>query len=65
MQRSQIKNYTASPLNYIGGKARILDQLLPLLPQDIDIMVDLFCGGCNVGINEQLVGQYITIHPLD
>lgn len=51
MQRSQIKNYTASPLNYIGGKARILDQLLPLLPQDIDIMVDLFCGGCNVGIN--------------
>lgn len=51
MQRTQIKNYIASPLNYIGGKARILDQLLPLFPQDIDIMVDLFCGGCNVGMN--------------
>lgn len=51
MQRSQIKNYVASPLNYIGGKARILDQILPLFPQDIDTMVDLFCGGCNVGIN--------------
>lgn len=51
MQRSQIKNYISSPLNYIGGKARILDQLLPLLPQDIDVFVDLFCGGCNVGMN--------------
>lgn len=51
MQRTQIKNYIASPLNYIGGKARILDQLLPLMPKDIDIFVDLFCGGCNVGMN--------------
>lgn len=51
MQRSQIKNYISSPLNYIGGKARIIDQLLPLFPQDIDTFVDLFCGGCNVGMN--------------
>lgn len=51
MQRKQIKHYIASPLNYQGGKARILDQLLPLFPTDIDILVDLFCGGCNVGMN--------------
>jgi len=51
MQRTQIKNYIASPLNYIGGKARILDQMLPFFPQDIDTFVDLFCGGCNVGMN--------------
>ncbi|MCC8118286.1 MAG: Dam family site-specific DNA-(adenine-N6)-methyltransferase [Bacteroidales bacterium] len=51
MQRKQIKNYIASPLNYIGGKARILDQLLPHFPHNIDIFVDLFCGGCNVGLN--------------
>lgn len=51
MQRTQIKNYIASPLNYIGGKARILDQILPYMPTDIDIFVDLFCGGCNVGMN--------------
>lgn len=51
MQRKHIKNYIASPLNYIGGKARILDQLLPFMPTDIDIFVDLFCGGCNVGMN--------------
>lgn len=51
MQRSQIKNYISSPLNYIGGKARILDQMLPFMPTNIDIFVDLFCGGCNVGLN--------------
>ena len=43
--------FTVSPLNYIGGKARILDQLLPVFPEHISIFVDLFCGGCNVGIN--------------
>ncbi|SHJ55761.1 DNA adenine methylase [Fibrobacter sp. UWP2] len=51
MQRTQIKKYIASPLNYIGGKARILDQILPLLPSNISTFVDLFCGGCNVGMN--------------
>lgn len=45
------KFFTVSPLNYIGGKARILDQVLPAFPLKIDTFVDLFCGGCNVGIN--------------
>ncbi|MBI2259314.1 MAG: Dam family site-specific DNA-(adenine-N6)-methyltransferase [Flavobacteriia bacterium] len=40
-----------SPLNYIGGKAKILDQILPLFPKEIDNFVDLFAGGCNVGVN--------------
>lgn len=43
--------YIVSPLNYIGGKGRILDQILPLFPTEIKTFVDLFCGGCNVGIN--------------
>lgn len=38
-------------MNYIGGKGKILPQLLPLFPQNISTFVDLFCGGCNVGIN--------------
>ena len=38
-------------LHDIGGKARILDQLLPMFPEHINTFVDLFCGGCNVGIN--------------
>ncbi len=40
-----------SPLNYTGGKFRLLPQILPHFPQDIDCFVDLFCGGGNVGIN--------------
>ena len=40
-----------SPLNYTGGKYKLLPQILPLFPKDINVFVDLFCGGCNVGIN--------------
>lgn len=40
-----------SPLNYTGGKYRLLPQILPLFPKEIGTFVDLFCGGCNVGLN--------------
>lgn len=40
-----------SPLNYTGGKYKLLPQLLPHFPTEIHTFVDLFCGGCNVGIN--------------
>lgn len=40
-----------SPLNYTGGKYKLLPQILPLFPTKIATFVDLFCGGCNVGIN--------------
>ena len=40
-----------SPLNYTGGKYKLLPQLLPLFPQNINTFVDLFAGGCNVGVN--------------
>jgi adenine-specific DNA-methyltransferase len=43
--------YLKSPLNYIGGKYRLLPQILPLFPRRIGTFVDLFAGGCNVGIN--------------
>jgi adenine-specific DNA-methyltransferase len=45
------KELIPSPLNYIGGKFKLLPQILPNFPKDIDTFVDLFCGGCNVGIN--------------
>ena len=41
----------ASPLNYTGGKFKLLTQILPLLPNRINTFVDLFSGGCNVGLN--------------
>lgn len=40
-----------SPLNYTGGKYRLLPQILPNFPEKVGVFVDLFCGGCNVGIN--------------
>ncbi len=45
------KEIIPSPLNYIGGKFKLLPQILPLFPNQINTFVDLFCGGCNVGIN--------------
>lgn len=66
-----------SPLNYTGGKFKLLPQILPLFPQNIDTFVDLFCGGCNVGINvdcnkviyndldEHLLYLYNTFKNLD
>lgn len=44
-------NYIQSPLNYTGSKFKLLPQILPLFPKNINTFVDLFCGGCNVGIN--------------
>lgn len=38
-------------MNYIGGKYKLLPQIIPLFPENIRTFVDLFCGGCNVGIN--------------
>lgn len=40
-----------SPLNYVGGKYKLLPQILPYIPDNINTFVDLFTGGCNVGIN--------------
>lgn len=45
------KDLVKSPLNYTGGKYKLLPQILPLFPNNINTFVDLFCGGCNVGIN--------------
>lgn len=43
--------YIKSPLNYTGGKYKLLPQILPLFPKNINTFVDLFAGGANVGIN--------------
>ena len=45
------KKYIKSPLNYVGGKYKLLPQLMKYFPKDINTFVDLFSGGFNVGIN--------------
>lgn len=69
--------YVCSPMNYIGGKYKLLPQIMPLFPKKIQTFVDLFCGGCNVGINVRaqkvvfndnlsyLIDLYKTFNTLD
>lgn len=45
------KDLAKSPLNYTGGKFKLLPQILPLFPDNINTFIDLFTGGCNVGVN--------------
>lgn len=40
-----------SALNYTGAKYKLLPQMLPYFPKEMDTMVDLFCGSCVVGLN--------------
>jgi DNA adenine methylase Dam len=43
--------YSKSPLNYIGGKYKMLPAITKFFPQNINIMYDLFAGGCDVCTN--------------
>lgn len=44
-------DYIKSPLNYVGGKYKLLPQLLPLFPSKISMFYDVFGGGANVSLN--------------
>lgn len=43
--------YIKSCLNYTGGKYRLLKQILPFFPNNINTFLDIFCGGANVALN--------------
>jgi adenine-specific DNA-methyltransferase len=43
--------FVKSPLNYTGGKHRLLPQITKLFPNEIKTFYDVFSGGANVGIN--------------
>ena len=40
-----LMEYVKSPLNYTGGKYKLLPQLLELFPKQVNTVVDLFAGG--------------------
>lgn len=42
-----------SPLNYSGNKYKLMSQILPHIPQSIEVFVDLFGGSGTVGANVQ------------
>ena len=66
------KKYIKSPMNYTGGKYKLLHQIEPLFPENINLFVDLFTGGGNIAANvkankivandceENIIGIYKT-----
>lgn len=42
-------------MNYTGGKYKILNQIISIFPKNLDLFVDLFSGGFNVGINAKRI----------
>ncbi|MEZ7748621.1 Dam family site-specific DNA-(adenine-N6)-methyltransferase [Gemella sanguinis] len=57
------KEYTKSPINYTGGKYKLLNQLLPLFPRKINTFYDVFSGGGSVGINVE--AQSIVLNDIE
>lgn len=51
--------FIKSPINYTGGKYRLLPQLLPLFPE-CSTFVDLFTGGGTVGVNSKAKTIYMN-----
>lgn len=45
------KKYIKSPMNYTGGKYKLLHQIEPLFPENINLFVDLFTGVGNIAVN--------------
>mgnify|MGYP000886979424 FL=1 len=46
--RNRKRPVISSPLNYTGGKNKIISQLKPIFA-NAGTFLDIFCGGCNVG----------------
>lgn len=46
-----MSEYIKSPINYVGNKYKLLDQIIPLFPNNINTFVDVFGGSGTVLIN--------------
>lgn len=44
-------SFIKSPMNYTGGKYKLLKDIIPLFPDNIGVFVDLFAGGLDVSLN--------------
>lgn len=44
-------SHIKSPLNYTGGKFKLLPQITKVFPSNINVFYDVFSGGVNVGLN--------------
>lgn len=44
-------NYIGSPLNYVGNKFKLLDEIYSILPNNINTIIEPFCGSALVSLN--------------
>ena len=51
------------PLNYVGSKAKMVDEIRSRMPQQTTTVIDIFSGGFNVGIN--LISERIVYNDLN
>lgn len=61
-------SYDKSPLNYIGGKYKMLPKIIKFFPRHINTMYDLFAGGCDVCTNitaNQIYANDINFFVID
>ena len=60
--------YVKSPMNYTGGKYKLLPQILPFFPTEINTFVDLFTGGGNIAVNvnaNKIIANDFEPHIID
>lgn len=46
-----VPDTVVSPMNYMGGKKKLINTLKEYFPKNIPVFLDLFCGGATVGVN--------------
>lgn len=49
-----------SAINYTGGKFKLIPQILPLFPKEINNFYDVFAGGANVTINTKAQKYFVN-----
>ena len=49
-----------SAINYTGGKSKLIPQLLPMFPKEINNFYDVFAGGANVTINVKAKNYFLN-----
>lgn len=47
------RTFVKSPINYTGGKHKLLPQFQEFFPQNVHTFVDFFTGGANIAINAE------------
>lgn len=60
-------SYISSPLNYVGNKYKLLEDILPVFPDDTTTIVEIFAGSAMVSINsdcKKLILNDLSVHAI-